>query len=92
VTIAWEGAIDYPWSARTAAALRALLELFAIEVEVARMAVVEITALGEEARVRYRDVADRFVVFVDEGRETSVQARELPFDTARVRDRWGPLL
>ena len=65
------------------AALRALLELFAGEAEVARMAIVEVTALGEEARMRYRAAAARFVDFVDAGRELSPEAADLPPDTAR---------
>jgi AcrR family transcriptional regulator len=83
VTAAWEDTDGRPWPDRVAAALRALLELFAAESDVARMAIVEVTALGEEARMRYRAAATRFVGFVDAGRELSPQARDLPPETAR---------
>jgi AcrR family transcriptional regulator len=83
VTAAWEAAAERPWPERVAAALRALLELFAGEAEVARMAIVEVTALGEEARMRHRAAAARFVDFVDAGRELSPEAADLPPDTAR---------
>jgi AcrR family transcriptional regulator len=83
VSTAWDAAADRPWPERVAAALRALLELFAAEDDVARMAIVEVTALGEEARMRYRAAASRFVDFLDAGRDVSAQARDLPPDTAR---------
>ncbi len=83
VSTSWEAAADRPWPERVTAALRALLELFAAEADVARMAIVEVTALGEEARMRYRAAATRFVEFVDAGREVSAEAAELPPDTAR---------
>ncbi len=83
VSSAWEAAAERPWPERVTAALRALLELFAGEADVARMAIVEVTALGEEARMRYRAAAARFVDFVDAGREVSPEAADLPPDTAR---------
>jgi AcrR family transcriptional regulator len=83
VSTAWEAAADRPWPERVTAALRALLELFAGEADVARMAIVEVTALGEEARMRYRAAAVRFVDFLDAGRELSPEAADLPADTAR---------
>lgn len=83
VSTAWEAAADRPWPERMTAGLRALLELFAGEADVARMAIVEVTALGEEARMRYRAGAGRFVDFVDAGRELSAEAADLPPDTAR---------
>lgn len=83
VSSAWEAAAERPWPERVTAALRALLELFAAEADVARMAIVEVTALGEEARMRYRAAAARFVDFVDAGRDVSAEAADLPPDTAR---------
>jgi AcrR family transcriptional regulator len=83
VSTAWEAAAERPWPERVTAALRALLELFAAEADVARMAIVEVTALGEAARMRYRDAAGRFVELVDAGRELSTEAAKLPPDTAR---------
>jgi AcrR family transcriptional regulator len=83
VSTAWDAAAGRPWTERVTAALRTLLELFAAEYDVARMAIVEVTALGEEPRMRYRAALERFVEFVDAGREVSPQARELPAETAR---------
>jgi AcrR family transcriptional regulator len=83
VSNAWEAAAGRPWPERVTAGLRALLELFASEVDVARMAVIEVTALGEEARMRYHAALSRFDTFVDAGREVSAQARGLPPETAR---------
>jgi AcrR family transcriptional regulator len=83
VSAAWEAAQGRPWPERVSAALGALLGLFAAEADVARIAIIEVTALGEEARMRYRGAAARFYTFLDAGREMSAQARDLPPDTAR---------
>lgn len=71
------------WPERLAAALEALLSLLAAEADIARMAIVEVTAVGEDARLRYRRALDRFVPFLDAGRELSPRGEELPADTAR---------
>jgi hypothetical protein len=47
------------------------------------MAMVEVTAVGEDARIRYRAALGRFTYFLEEGRTVSPQADELPADTAR---------
>jgi AcrR family transcriptional regulator len=83
VAAAYEGAAGEPWPDRMAAALRALTELLATESDIARMTMVEVTAVGEEARVRYRANLNRFVPFLEDGREFSPQSRELPADTAQ---------
>jgi AcrR family transcriptional regulator len=83
VSSAWESTAGAPWQERVTAALRALVDLFAAESDVARMAIVEVTALGEEARLRYRSAADRFIGFLDAGREVSPDAAGLPPETAR---------
>jgi AcrR family transcriptional regulator len=83
VSAAWEAAQGRPWPERVSAALGALLGLFAAEADVARIAIIEVTALGEEARLHYRGAAVRFYAFLDAGREMSAQARDLPPDTAR---------
>ena len=44
---------------------------------------VEVTAVGEDARIRYRAALGRFTYFLEEGRTVSAQADELPADTAR---------
>ena len=44
---------------------------------------VEVTAVGEDARIRYRAALGRFTYFLEEGRTVSAQGDELPADTAR---------
>jgi AcrR family transcriptional regulator len=83
VSGAFEAAAGERWPVRIEAALRALVELFAAEAEIIRMAMVEVPAAGEEARARYRVALTRFTPFLEEGREASAQAEELPADTAR---------
>jgi AcrR family transcriptional regulator len=83
VTAAFESAAGEPWPERVAAAMRALAELLAAESDIARMTMVEVTAVGEEARVRYRANLNRFVPLLEEGRTMSPQGDALPADTAR---------
>lgn len=71
------------WPDRIVIALRALVELLALEADIARMAMVEAGAVGEEARLRYRDALGRFVPFLEEGRAYSARGSELPEGTAR---------
>lgn len=81
---AFESAARRPWPDRIAVGLRALVEFMASEPELARMAMVEGSALGEGARARYRETLDRFIPFLEAGREYSGQGDELPADTARL--------
>jgi AcrR family transcriptional regulator len=83
VSTAFESTAGLPWSDRIVAALRALVELLANEHDIARMAMVEVTAVGENARIRYRAALGRFTYFLEEGRTVSAQGEELPADTAR---------
>ena len=83
VSTAFESTSGLPWPDRIAAALRALLDLLAREHDIARMAMVEVTAVGEDARIRYRAALGRFTYFLEEGRTYSSQGDELPADTAR---------
>jgi AcrR family transcriptional regulator len=83
VTSAFEAAADEPWPEKIAAGLRGLVELLAIEADIARMAMVEVTAAGDDARERYRAALARFTPFLEEGRAYSGQGDELPADTAR---------
>jgi AcrR family transcriptional regulator len=84
VSNAFVGTVDCPWPERVGAGLRALVELLSSEPEIARMAMVEVTAIGEDTRERYRAALDRFVPFLDEGRAYSGQGDALPADTARL--------
>lgn len=83
VSTAFETASDEPWPEQIAAALRALVELLAAEADIARMAMVEVTAAGDDARGRYRAALARFAPFLEKGRTYSGQGDELPPDTAR---------
>ena len=47
------------------------------------MAMVEVTAAGDDARERYRAALARFTPFLEEGRAYSGQGDALPPDTAR---------
>lgn len=83
VSTAFQSASGQPWADRVIAALRALVELMAAEADLARMAIVEVTAIGDDARVRYREALDRFTPFLEQGRDASPQGRQLPEQTAR---------
>jgi AcrR family transcriptional regulator len=83
VTAAFEAASDEPWPEQIAAGLGALVDLLAIEADIARMAMVEVTAAGDDARERYRAMLTRFTPFLEEGRTYSGQGDALPADTAR---------
>jgi AcrR family transcriptional regulator len=83
VTAAFEAASGEPWPEQIAAGLGALVELLAMEADIARMAMVEVTAAGDDARERYRAMFTRFTPFLEKGRTYSGQGEELPADTAR---------
>jgi AcrR family transcriptional regulator len=80
---AYERAGEEPWPDRIVAALRALLELLAEEVEIARVAIIEVASLGDDARIRYSRALERFVPFLEAGREYATESGELPAATAR---------
>ncbi len=80
---AYEGAAGRPWAERIAVGLLALVKLLAEEADVARLAVVDVTAIPGEARLHYGQALDRFVPFLAEGREASALAGELPAETER---------
>ena len=71
VSAAFESTVGQPWPDRIAAALRALVDLLSAEADIARMAMVEVTAVGEDARIRYRSALGRFTYFLEEGRRGS---------------------
>jgi len=83
VTSAFESASEESWPEQIAHGLRALVELLAAESDIARMAMVEVTAAGEDARGRYRAALGRFTPFLEKGRTYSGQGDSLPADTAR---------
>jgi AcrR family transcriptional regulator len=83
VTAAFEAASEEPWPEQIAAGLGALVDLLSTEADIARLAMVEVTAAGDDARERYRTMLTRFTPFLEEGRRYSGQGEELPADTAR---------
>lgn len=83
VLASFEAASERPWPERIAAMLQALVELLATEADIARMAMVEVTAAGDSARARYQAALERFTPLLEEGRAYSGQGDELPADTAR---------
>jgi len=83
VSAAFEANPEEPWPNRVCVGLRALVEMLSLEAEVARMAMVEVTAAGDDARERYRAMLARFTPFLEEGRTYSGQGDALPADTAR---------
>jgi AcrR family transcriptional regulator len=83
VATAFEAAAGEPWPEQIAAGLGALVELLAAEADIARMAMVEVTAAGDDARTRYRAALARFTPFLEQGRTYSGQGEALPADTAR---------
>jgi|SRR5665811_716867 len=83
VTAAFEAADDESWPEQIAAGLGALVELLAMEADIARMAMIEVTAAGDDARERYRAMLTRFTPFLEKGRTYSGQGEALPADTAR---------
>ncbi len=72
-----------PWPRRITAALRAMVRLLSSEADIARMAMIEVTAAGEEARERYRVALARFTPLLEKGREFAPRGERLPADTAR---------
>ncbi|HEX6666037.1 MAG TPA: TetR/AcrR family transcriptional regulator [Solirubrobacterales bacterium] len=82
VTSTFESAAEAPWPDRIVASLRAGIGFLAAEADIARMAVVEISSVGEDARIRYRQALMRFIPLLDQGRAASPQGSELPPDTA----------
>jgi len=83
VNAAFEAADDESWPEQIAAGLGALVELLSIEADIARLAMVEVTAAGDDARERYRAMLTRFTPFLEKGRTYSGQGEALPTDTAR---------
>lgn len=83
VAAAFEAASAEPWPEQIAAGLGALVDLLSVEADIARMAMVEVTAAGDDARTRYRAALARFTPFLEQGRTYSGQGEALPADTAR---------
>lgn len=66
-----------PWLDRVREGLVTIVELFALDPELARTAVVEVAAAGADARQRHWNAVARFTEFLEDGRELAGE-RELP--------------
>lgn len=70
-----------PWADRMRAGLSAIVELFALDPELARTAVIEVSAVGAEARRRHWDAVSRLSEFLGDG-NGAAGGRELPDNIA----------
>lgn len=70
-----------PWVDRVRAGLATLVEMFALNPELARTAIVEVSAAGADARQRHWDAISRFTEFLEDGEELA-GGRELPENIA----------
>lgn len=70
-----------PWVERVQAGLATLVDMFALDPELARTAIVEVSAAGADARQRHWDAISRFTEFLEDGEELA-DGRELPENIA----------
>ncbi len=68
---------EQPWLERMRVGLATIVELFALDPELARTAIVEVAAAGAEARQRHWNAIVRFTEFLADG-EDLAGGRELP--------------
>jgi AcrR family transcriptional regulator len=69
------------WLERVRVGLATIVELFALNPELARTAIVEVAAAGADARQRHWDAINRFTEFLEDGEELA-DGRELPENIA----------
>ncbi|HWM54989.1 MAG TPA: TetR/AcrR family transcriptional regulator [Solirubrobacterales bacterium] len=72
---------EQPWLDRMRTGLATIVELFAVDPELARTAVVEVAAAGADARQLHWNAVARFTEFLEAGRELT-GGRELPDNIA----------
>jgi AcrR family transcriptional regulator len=72
---------EQPWLSRVRKGLATLVEIFALEPELARTAVVEVAAAGADARRLHWNAVSRFTRYLEDGHELALD-QELPEDTA----------
>lgn len=68
---------DQPWLERMRVGLATVVELFALDPELARTAIVEVAAAGADARQRHWDAITRITEFLADGEELAGD-RDLP--------------
>lgn len=69
------------WLERVRTGLRTIVEMFALDPELARTAIVEVSAAGADARQRHWNAVSRFTEFLEDGKEVAGE-RELPENIA----------
>jgi len=72
---------DLPWLERVRTGLATIVELFSLDPELARTAIVEVAAAGADARQRHWNAVTRFTEFLVDGEELA-DGRELPDNIA----------
>jgi AcrR family transcriptional regulator len=72
---------EQSWLARVRTGLETIVELFALDPELARTAIVEVAAAGADARQRHWNAINRFTEFLEDGRDLA-GGRELPDNIA----------
>lgn len=72
---------EQSWLERVRIGLQTIVDLFALDPELARTAIVEVAAAGADARQRHWDAINRFTEFLEDGRELA-EGRELPDNIA----------
>lgn len=70
------------WLERVRTGLATIVDLFALDPELARTAIVEVAAAGAEARQRHWNAISRFTEFLEDGGREMANGRELPENIA----------
>jgi AcrR family transcriptional regulator len=72
---------EQTWLERVRVGLTTIVEMFALDPELARTAIVEVAAAGADARQRHWNAVTRFTEFLEDGEELA-DGRELPENIA----------
>jgi AcrR family transcriptional regulator len=72
---------EQAWLDRVRTGLTTIVELFALDPELARTAIVEVAAAGADARQRHWNAVSKFTEFLEDGKELA-DGRELPDNIA----------
>jgi len=72
---------EQDWLERVRIGLTTIVDLFALDPELARTAIVEVAAAGADARQRHWNAVNRFTEFLEDGKEIAGD-RELPDNIA----------
>jgi AcrR family transcriptional regulator len=72
---------EQDWLERVRTGLETIVDMFALDPNLARTAIVEVAAAGADARQRHWDAVSRFTEFLEDGEELT-DGRELPDNIA----------